>query len=82
MIIFLFAIFINTQVFSQEKFPDGTPIPDWFRKNEVVNINSLGKIYRITDYGVINDSTIFFANHPKNIANIITDKFNNPHEFN
>ena len=58
LIIFLFAIFINTQVFSQEKFPDGTPIPDWFRKNEVVNINSLGKIYRITDYGVINDSTI------------------------
>ena len=23
LIIFLFAIFINTQVFSQEKFPDG-----------------------------------------------------------
>lgn len=57
-IIFLFSIFITTQVFSQEKFPDGTPIPDWFRKNEVVNINTLGKIYRITDYGVINDSTI------------------------
>ena len=27
----------------QEKFPDGTPIPDWFRQNEIVNIDTLGK---------------------------------------
>ena len=42
----------------QEKFPDGTPIPDWFRQNEIVNIDTLGKKYTITDYGVANDSTI------------------------
>lgn len=56
--ILLLTAFINVQVFAQEKFPDGTPISDWFRKNEVVNIKNLGKAYRITDYGVVNDSTI------------------------
>ena len=40
------------QVLGQDKFPDGKLIPDWFRNNESVNINSLGKQYRITDYGV------------------------------
>ena len=44
------------QVLGQDKFPDGKLIPDWFRNNESVNINSLGKQYRITDYGVVNDS--------------------------
>jgi len=56
--VLLLSALISVQVFAQEKFPDGTPIPDWFRKNEVVNIKTLGKIYRITDYGVANDSTI------------------------
>lgn len=36
------------------KFPDGKLIHDWFRNNESENINSLGKQYRITDYGVVN----------------------------
>ena len=26
-------------VLGQDKFPDGKPIPDWFRNNESVNIN-------------------------------------------
>ena len=30
--------------FAQEKFPDGTLIPDWFRQNEIVNIETLGGI--------------------------------------
>lgn len=54
----LFAAFISLQSFGQEKFPDGTPIPDWFRQNEIVNIETLGKKYTITDYGVVNDSTL------------------------
>ncbi len=55
----LIAVVIwGLQASAQELFPDGTPIPDWFRKNEVVNIQSLGKAYRITDYGVVNDSTV------------------------
>lgn len=45
------------QMSGQDKFPDGKLIPDWFRNNETVNVNSLGKQYRITDYGIVNDST-------------------------
>lgn len=44
--------------FAQENFPDGTPIPDWFRQNEIVNIETLGDKYKITDYSVVNDSTL------------------------
>lgn len=54
----LLTAFISLQSFSEEKFPDGTPIPDWFRQNEVVNIQTLGKKYNILEYGVINDSTL------------------------
>lgn len=39
-------------------FPDGTPVSAWFKQTEVVNINTLGKAYRITDYQVSTDSTI------------------------
>lgn len=45
IIAFLFTAFISLQMFGQEKFPDGTPIPDWFRQNEIVNIETLGKKY-------------------------------------
>ena len=41
IIAFLFTAFISLQAFGQEKFPDGTPIPDWFRQNEIVNIETL-----------------------------------------
>lgn len=44
--------------FAGEVFPDGTPIPDWFRQYETVDVAELGKSYKITDYGVENDSTI------------------------
>ncbi|WP_308991043.1 glycosyl hydrolase family 28 protein [Mariniflexile litorale] len=39
-------------------FPDGTKIPDWFRDVTKVDYKKLGKSYVITDFGVINDSTI------------------------
>lgn len=42
----------------QDLFPDGTPIPDWFRQVKETNIKTLGKSFVITDSGVINDSTI------------------------
>lgn len=47
-----------TQMLAQEVFPDGKAIPDWFRENKEVNVNALGKKYSITNYGVVNDSTI------------------------
>ncbi len=45
-------------VFACEIFPDGTPIPEWFREHRVVSVKELGKQYCITNYGVQNDSTI------------------------
>ena len=46
------------QASAEDLFPDGTPIPDWFRQTEMVKWQDLGKAYRITDYGVVNDSTV------------------------
>lgn len=45
-------------VFGTRKFPDGTPVSDWFKDSKIVDINTLGKKYILTDYGVINDSTL------------------------
>lgn len=41
---------------AKDLFPDGTEIPVWFRNNEQTDISKLGKIYRLTDYEVVNDS--------------------------
>lgn len=51
-------LWLAGSVFAQERFPDGTPIPDWFADSRVVPVEELGRIYRITDYGVQNDSTL------------------------
>lgn len=58
LIALLLTAFISLPSHAQEKFPDGTPIPDWFRQNEIVNIETLGEKYNIADHGVINDSTL------------------------
>lgn len=55
---FLFVTLVSMSLSAKEVWPDGTPISDWFRNNEPTNINKLGKQYRITDYGVVNDSTV------------------------
>ncbi len=39
-------------------FPDGSPVPEWFNDATPVNVDRLGKKYVITDYGVVNDSTL------------------------
>ncbi|MFV0536681.1 MAG: glycoside hydrolase family 28 protein [Dysgonomonas sp.] len=52
------SIIFSLQLFAKEVFPDGTPIPEWFRQNEAVDVRTLGKIYRITDFGVANDSSL------------------------
>lgn len=58
VLLLLVAITLNGNAFAQEVFPDGTPIPDWFRQNIPTDIHKLGKRYRITDYKVINDSSV------------------------
>ncbi|MFT3827649.1 MAG: glycosyl hydrolase family 28 protein [Chitinophagaceae bacterium] len=57
-ILFIVTITLHQHAWSQELFPDGTPIPGWFRKNIPTNINKLGKRYTITDYNVVKDSTV------------------------
>lgn len=37
--ILVVAACCSLQLFSQEKFPDGKIIPDWFYKNEKTDIN-------------------------------------------
>ncbi len=59
LILFLVLFICTTSVFAQKDvFPDGTPVPDWFREITPTDINTLGKHYRVTDHGVVNDSTV------------------------
>ncbi len=53
-------------------WPDGTVISSWFKQNDTVDISSLGKQYRITDYGIVNDGRIHtteFQNLINKVAN-------------
>lgn len=54
----MIAVGAANTVRSQDRFPDGTPVSDWFKKVEPTRIETLGKAYRITDFGVVADSTI------------------------
>ncbi|NGM73428.1 glycoside hydrolase family 28 protein [Sphingobacterium sp. SGL-16] len=59
-IVYLLA-YLCMGVFSakaQQKFPNGELISSWFSDAKLVDVNSLGKKYKITDYGVISDSTV------------------------
>lgn len=49
---------IGQLMLAQDVFPDGTPIPDWFRETSQTQLSELGKTYEITDYGVVNDSSL------------------------
>lgn len=54
----LILLLFSSGIKSQDKFPDGTIIPKWFKENKPTDINKLGKKYILTDNGVKNDSTI------------------------
>jgi polygalacturonase len=54
----LLAATFSVSASAQDLFPDGTPVPDWFRQNNPVDVGTLGKRFRITDYGVANDSAV------------------------
>lgn len=41
-----------------QRFPDGTPVPEWFRQTEKLNPDKLGKKFVITDFGAVQDSTL------------------------
>lgn len=56
--IIVLVLVIPLMSLAQDKFPDGTAIPEWFRKNQLTNIAQLGKQYKLTDYAVSADSTV------------------------
>lgn len=57
-LLLVLSLWLALPAFTKEVFPDGTPIPEWFRQNKPTDISQLGKHYRITDFNVVNDSTI------------------------
>ena len=70
-ILLLFCIICASNTFGKkvvkDLWPDGTEIDSWFKQTDAVNINNLGKKYRITDYGVVNDGRI----HTKELQSLI-----------
>lgn len=54
-------------------FPDGTPIPEWFRQIDSVKIENLGKQYKITDYGILNDGRIYTKEFQALIDKVASD---------
>lgn len=60
LVILFFALTQNacTQAKVIELFPDGTPIPEWFYDYSKLELDQLGKQYVLTDYAVVNDSTL------------------------
>ncbi len=52
------AILLSLPILAQDVFPDGTPVPDWFRDYTVTDVDALGNKYDITAFGAVNDSTV------------------------
>lgn len=60
LIAFLFGL--SLCAFSKKskdtKFPDGTPIPQWFNKTTKLSLSQYKNQYPITDFGVVHDSLV------------------------
>lgn len=54
-------------------WPDGTEISSWFKDTTSVDISKLGKQYRITDYGILNDDKIYTTQFQSLIDRISQD---------
>lgn len=68
----LLLLVCNNICFAKNKedvdlWPDGTIISEWFQNTTPVDISKLGKQYRVTDYGVVNDGRI----HTKEFQDLI-----------
>ena len=57
-LVLFFCTCLSVSTSAKDLFPDGSIVPDWFRQTGLTDISKLGKQYRITDYGVVNDSTL------------------------
>jgi len=65
----MLSVTLNSAAVAEELFPDGTPIPEWFRQNKATDISKLGKAYRITDYKIKNDSTVIQTSLIQDVIN-------------
>lgn len=54
----VFCLLFSFAASGGERFPDGTPIPEWFRDYTRTDVSKLGTQYRLTDHGVATDSAI------------------------
>jgi polygalacturonase len=52
-----FSSLACAQKHQQNLFPDGTPVPAWFSDTTKVKPEASGKLFVITDFGVVADST-------------------------
>jgi len=73
-LILISIILVSNPAKAQDLFPDGTPIPEWFRDTTPTDISALGKQYTITDYGVSRDSSLV---QTKAIQAVIDTAFEN-----
>ncbi len=76
-ILSVIILLVNDKIYCNkqgETFPNGEPISEWFKDTTQIEINTLGKMYVITDYGVKNDSNIV---QTEKIQNIIDKCYNN-----
>lgn len=73
-LILISIVLVSNPAKAQDLFPDGTPIPEWFRDTTPTDISTLGKQYTITDYGVSSDSTLV---QTKAIQAVIDTAFEN-----
>ncbi len=74
IVLFSFVMVLNQKVVAQQVFPDGTPIPGWFRNNQPTDITKLGQRYSLTSHGVKADSNLV---QTQKIQAVIDKAFNN-----
>lgn len=74
IIYFLFSLILCHNISNGKKqeasidlWPDGTEISEWFKDTTPVDISKLGKHYKVTDYGVVNDGRV----HTQEFQNLI-----------
>lgn len=73
-ILFFFLSIGPLSLLAQDVFPDGTPIPDWFRETTQIPLSELGKQYSITDFGVERDSSLVQTKAIQSVIDLAAEK--------
>lgn len=68
------SIVCFAQQSKENVFPDGTKIPAWFSDTTSVNVKKNGKIYDVTKYGVIKDSTVLQTKALQKVIDLASKK--------